>query len=157
MRYILESLRQQENMAIHNVLLKDYKRTHKELKEKQSAKLFEQTDNIQAFARVTKSRGSKWKSTFQQGHSLGCFIDIEVSFDITVFEIITRAAEVRRFEDAAIKWMLSSRTVEAMVCGSKTKDKVTRGCPQGGILSPIQWRKVIDSFLVELSQSGIFP
>lgn len=33
---------------------------------------------------------------------------------------------------------------------------VTRGCPQGGILSPILWCMVIDSLLVRLNESGVF-
>ena len=42
------------------------------------------------------------------------------------------------------------------ICGSSLKLGVTRGCPQGGILSPILWCMVIDSLLVQLNDSGIF-
>lgn len=49
-----ENSRQEENKAIHRALLKDYKRAHEEIKEKQKAKFFEEADNIPAFARVHK-------------------------------------------------------------------------------------------------------
>lgn len=52
--------------------------------------------------------------------------------------------------------MLSGRSVQATICASSTKLGVTRGCPQGGILSPILWCMVIDSLLVKLNDSGMF-
>lgn len=91
--------------------------------------------------------------------SLGCFMDIEGAFDNTEFDVIAGAARERHVEGLAIRWivrMLSGRTVEATVCGTKTRLGVTRGCPQGGILSPILWCMVIDSLLVRLNESGVF-
>lgn len=52
--------------------------------------------------------------------------------------------------------MLSGRSAEDTICGARTVLEVTRGCPQGGILSPILWCMVIDSLLVELNEAGIF-
>lgn len=93
------------------------------------------------------------------GVALGCFMDIEGAFDNTDFEVIAKAARDREMDDVAIRWivrMLSSRTVEATICGSSIKLGVTRGCPQGGILSPILWCMVIDSLLAKLNDSGLF-
>ena len=90
--------------------------------------------------------------------ALGCFMDIEGAFDNTDFDIIVKAASTRQMDSAAINWiikMLSGRSVEATVCGTTTKLGVTRGCPQGGILSPILWCMVVDSLLVKLNESGI--
>ena len=72
--------------------------------------------------------------------ALGCFMDVEGAFDNTDFSTIEEAARARQMEEGALNWivnMLSSRSVEATVCGTSTKVGVTRGCPQGGILSPI--------------------
>lgn len=91
--------------------------------------------------------------------ALGCLMDIEGAFDNTDFEVITSAAAERETDCLAIRWiirMLSGRTVEATICGTNIKLGVTRGCPQGGILSPILWCMVIDSLLVKLNDSGIF-
>lgn len=91
--------------------------------------------------------------------ALGCFMDIEGAFDNTKFEVITKAAVDRQMESTAVRWivrMLSGRKVVASVCGTSTKLGVTRGCPQGGILSPILWCMVIDSLLVRLNNAGIF-
>lgn len=91
--------------------------------------------------------------------ALGTFMDIERAFDNTEFEVIASAARNRQMEGTSIKWimsMLSSRTVETSVCGTSTSLNVTKGTPQGGILSPILWCMVIDSLLVELNQAGVF-
>ena len=91
--------------------------------------------------------------------ALGCFMDVEGAFDNTDFEVITRAAENREVKGLAVRWivrMLSGRTVEANICGTNVKLGVTRGCPQGGILSPILWCMVIDSLLVKLNDSGFY-
>lgn len=91
--------------------------------------------------------------------ALGCFMDIEGAFDNTDFDVITKAARDREVDDLAIRWivkMLSGRTVEATICGTTIKLGVTRGCPQGGILSPILWCMVIDSLLVRLNDLGLF-
>lgn len=88
--------------------------------------------------------------------AIGCFMDIEGSFDNTDFEIIAEAARNRQMESTTINWiikMLSGRSVEATVCGKGTKLGVTRGCPQCGIVSPILW---LSSLLVKLNASGIF-
>lgn len=91
--------------------------------------------------------------------ALGCFMDIEGAFDNTDFDTITEAAILRNMESVVINWivkMLSGRSVQATICGTNTKLGVTRGCPQGGILSPILWCMVIDSLLVTLNNAGFF-
>lgn len=86
-------------------------------------------------------------------------MDVERAFDNTDFDIIMKAARSRQMDEVALNWiisMFSGRSVQATICGSSMKLGVTRGCPQGGILSPILWCMVIDSMLVKLNDSGIF-
>ena len=86
-------------------------------------------------------------------------MDIQGAFDNTNFKIIRLALEGRGVEPVVIRWigsMLRSRTVEANVCGHKTSFWVSKGCPQGGILSPILWCIVVDSLIRRLNEEGIF-
>jgi len=44
--------------------------------------------------------------------------------------------------------MLSKRIIQISVQDVKIKGLVTRGCPQGGGLSPLLWNTVLDSLIV---------
>lgn len=91
--------------------------------------------------------------------ALGCFLDVEGAFDNTDFEVIAQALRERQTEGVATRWivaMLKNRRVEATVCGERVEMQVTRGCPQGGILSPILWCMVVDSLLNRLNRAGFY-
>ncbi|GAB0090815.1 hypothetical protein DMENIID0001_055780 [Sergentomyia squamirostris] len=51
--------------------------------------------------------------------------------------------------------MLRSRTVETGSGCHQVAARVTQGCPQGGVLSPLLWSLVVDELLVELSDHGM--
>lgn len=90
--------------------------------------------------------------------ALGCFMDIEGAFDNTGFGVISQALTERNVAPVVVRWidrMLKDRAVEAQVCGIKTSLWVAKGCPQGGILSPMLWCIVIDSLIRMLDESGI--
>ena len=44
----------------------------------------------------------------------------------------------------------------AALGGSPVRVAITRGCPQGGVLSPLLWCLVVDDLLARLSGGGIF-
>lgn len=117
-------------------------------------RLFHCTQTSKSFNTALHQLTHKLESTLKNGEvALGCCMDIEDAFDNTEFNVITDATRETQMESIAVKWiikMLSSRTVEAVVCGTKSSAVVTRGCPQGGILSRILWCMVIDSLLVKL-------
>src|SRR5258705_14012483 len=46
--------------------------------------------------------------------------------------------------------MLTHRSVSAELLNIKISKEVQRGCPQGGVLSPLLWNMVIDELLCEL-------
>ena len=50
--------------------------------------------------------------------------------------------------------MLTSRVVTAEIAGSKVTRKVSRGTPQGGIISPLLWLLVVDELLINLEREG---
>jgi Reverse transcriptase (RNA-dependent DNA polymerase) len=50
--------------------------------------------------------------------------------------------------------MLESRIVTAQLGQDQITIKTTRGCPQGGVLSPLLWSLVIDELLTELTEQG---
>lgn len=50
--------------------------------------------------------------------------------------------------------MLKNRVVVAQLGNAKLKISTTRGCPQGGVLSPLLWCLVVDNLLRELNNNG---
>jgi hypothetical protein len=66
--------------------------------------------------------------------TLGAFLDIEGAFDITSFDIITKAAKGHGLEDTICRWigsMLGNRKITATLAGGTLEGSVTRGCSQG--------------------------
>jgi len=86
-------------------------------------------------------------------------MDIQGAFDNTNFRVICQALEGRGVGPMVTRWisgMLRNRAVEATVCGHKSSFWAARGCPQGGILSPLLWYMVVDSLIRRLNDEGIF-
>lgn len=50
--------------------------------------------------------------------------------------------------------MLRNREISASLGSSFITAKVIRGCPQGGVLSPLLWSLVVDELLTHLQSSG---
>lgn len=81
------------------------------------------------------------------------FIDIAGAFDNTNYEIIEEALLIKKVDQWIINWigkMLKSRVVEAANEENSITYNPTRGCPQGGCLSPLLWSIVIDVLLHRL-------
>ena len=91
--------------------------------------------------------------------ALGAFFDIEGAFDNAPFEAISVALRARGTPDALVVWveaMLRRRTVTASIDTTYKSVRVRRGCPQGGVLSPLLWCLVVDNLLDVLNSSGTF-
>lgn len=89
----------------------------------------------------------------------GAFLDIEGAFDNTSFDSICAAAAYHGFEDTIIRWMramLAERKIIAASEDTAVKVSVRKGCPQGGVLSPLLWCLVLNGLLKELENEGIF-
>jgi ribonuclease HI len=92
-------------------------------------------------------------------YALGAFFDIEGAFDNAPFEAMERSLRSRRTPEAVVRWvsnMLKQRTVETSLRGSMKAVKVAKGCPQGGVLSPLLWTLVVDELLDNLEKEGIY-
>ena len=52
--------------------------------------------------------------------------------------------------------MLSNRIITVQLNSRSARAVAARGCPQGGVLSPLLWSLVVDGLLVELNSIGIY-
>lgn len=90
--------------------------------------------------------------------TLGAFIDIEGAFDKTNFSSINQALAEHGVAPTLIEWinnMLKYRAIQFTV-NTTTRGIVSRGCPQGGVLSPLLWILVANELITELNACGLY-
>lgn len=90
---------------------------------------------------------------------LGIFIDIAGAFDNTPTDVMLEAARKKGIEEWIVRWlksMLKTRRIRAANENCSKRFKPTKGCPQGGCLSPLLWLLVIDELILRLRALGIF-
>jgi len=78
-----------------------------------------------------------------KGYALGVFLDIEGAFDSTSYPVIEKAMADHDIPVAIIDWTLSMLTGRILTVnqGNLTlRGYPTKGCPQGGVLSPLLCR-----------------
>ena len=56
----------------------------------------------------------------------------------------------------SIEGMLEGRIIQSELLGDELWATTTRGCPQGGVLSPILWCLAVDSLITELNKGPYF-
>ena len=86
--------------------------------------------------------------------ALCAFLDIKGAFSDAPFRTLIRGLGRNDVDVDCVRFishMLTTRTVEASVSGTTLSRLVERGCPQGGVLSPLLWNLVVDEILVILS------
>ena len=89
---------------------------------------------------------------------LGAFLDIEGAFDNVSFTSIMNAAQLHDVPSIISNWinsMLSNRHLNSSLRQAHITKLSTRGCPQGGVLSPLLWNLVADGLLKKLNEEGI--
>lgn len=94
----------------------------------------------------------------KDGFALCSFIDIEGAFDNTNFGAIENALTNRDVNMGLRKWVaniLSSRNLTANLGEDKVTVGVSKGCPQGSVISPLLWILVVDGLLYELRVGGL--
>ena len=100
-------------------------------------------------------------SILRNQYALGVFFDIEGAFDNVMTSKVLKGLNDKGVPQNIIKWYgqyLSNRSVTISL-GNTTKSRLlTRGTPQGGILSPLVWNVVFDSLLTRLGNlPGVHP
>ena len=98
------------------------------------------------------------KSTLNKKVNLTVFIDISGAFDNTATETIIEHSKEKGIKEWIIKWMimmLKNRRVKASSKSCDKRFKPNRGCPQGGVLSPLMWSLVVDSLIKRLKKAGL--
>ena len=96
---------------------------------------------------------------FRQKMVITIDIDIKGAFDNIATEAILMAMENRKIEHNITSWYgdyLNNRTCETTLGGSTANAKLNRGCPQGGVASPVvAWNLPYDSFLEAYDGSAV--
>jgi Reverse transcriptase (RNA-dependent DNA polymerase) len=81
------------------------------------------------------------------------FIDVEDALDNTWFDAIRTQKDQ---DPETVVWIISMLECRIVTVGlgeeQITINTTTKGCPQGGVLSPLLWFLVIDKLLVDLDQ-----
>ena len=89
--------------------------------------------------------------------SLAAFLDIEGAFDNSSNDSMITAMTKRNFDKCIIRWiseMLSKREISANLGSSTIRVRAVKGCPQGGVLSPLLWSLIVDDLLKNLTAQG---
>jgi len=90
--------------------------------------------------------------------ALGAFLDIKGAFSDVPFDALMSGLRRNGVDGGCARFighMLSSRTVEANYMGETFRREVERGCPQGGVLSPLLWNLTVEEILSEIKM--MFP
>lgn len=115
------------------------------------------TDNQHGFKRNFSTDSALHKLTSRIEHSLaagnqalGLFLDIEGAFDNISFESIRNNLAQSSISPMVTNWicyMVSNRTISLSLNGVTITRRVSRGCPQGGVLSPLLWNITMNGLL----------
>jgi hypothetical protein len=96
------------------------------------------------------------KALDQQEVVLGVFLDIERAFSNTSYVSMCTALCRHGVEYTIIRWFratLEGQRATATLGGLSRSVAVSKGCPQGGVLSPLLWCLVVGDLLAGLSRS----
>ena len=83
------------------------------------------------------------EAVFNKKIAIVVFLDIEGAFNNALATSMTQGLRTHGVEDSIVRWisfMLNHRTAEFDLLGVNVSKEVQKGCPQGGILSPLFWK-----------------
>ena len=99
------------------------------------------------------------KALDQQEIALGIFLDIEGAFNNTSYDSMCAALVTHGVDHTIVRWVkatLEGRQTTATLGSASRNVAVSRGCPQGGVLSPLLWCLVVDELLARLCGGGLY-
>lgn len=94
------------------------------------------------------------KGVLRNEYCLGIFLDASGAFDNLNIDFAISEMSKRGFPEKTVKtyaYYLRNRTATLEVGNSKITKKLTKGTPQGGIISPLCWNVALDSCLERLN------
>ena len=96
------------------------------------------------------------RSITRKQYALGIFLDISGAFDNLDPRAATRGMAAKGISKTITKWYghyLHNRYVYTSLNGATASRQLTRGTPQGGVLSPVVWNLAFDE-LLDLFSTG---
>jgi len=99
-------------------------------------------------------------SSLRKEFAMATFLDISGAFDNLSPNKVVEAMERKQLGRPFIGWYahyLRSRTANIAFGATSFSRKLTKGTPQGGVLSPFAWNITFDSLLEALSGWGVTP
>jgi hypothetical protein len=87
----------------------------------------------------------------------GPFLDIEGALDSTSIDTIKQAMIRHHIPEALVDWtenMLAGRRIMVYHGEKMVEGTPDRGCPQGGVLSPLLWCLLVNDLLEDLQREG---
>ncbi len=93
-------------------------------------------------------------AVLRRGVALAVMMDISGAFDNVLPCRVISALRKKGVDDFVVKWYaqyLLNRTASTTLSGKTYSRSLTRGTPQGGVLSPTAWNLVFDSLLDSLN------
>lgn len=105
---------------------------------------------------------SKLENTIRKDRhiALGCVLmDIQGAFDNTGFNSFDSALRKRGIDSFTRNWinaMLRNRQITTNLDGTSATYTASKGCPQGGVISPLLWTIVIDDLIAMLNNMGYY-
>jgi ribonuclease HI len=90
------------------------------------------------------------KSIFRGQYALGIFLDISGAFDNLDPGAAIRGMKKKGIPKLITNWFgqyLNNRYINTNINGIKARRKLTKGTPQGGVLSPVIWNLAFDELL----------
>ena len=94
-------------------------------------------------------------SVTRGGNSLGVFFDIQGAFDNVLADKVIAGMRKKDIPEIIITWYgyyLKNRSVTMSLGDKEVCRSLTRGTPQGGILSPLMWNLLFDELLVRMQK-----
>ena len=83
-------------------------------------------------------------------YAIGVFLDIQGAFDNVTAKAIVEGMKGKHLPDNLIKWYhhyVTNRSMNVNHNGVEITRYLTRGTPQGGVLSPVMWNLVFEKLL----------
>ena len=106
---------------------------------------------------ISKTDNYIEKGILEKEDRIGVFIDIKGAFDNVCLDGIARALSHKNVPEPIISWYL--HFISNRICcfreNRSMRYKISRGTPQGGVLSPLIWNLVLDQILEVLTPMNL--